>query len=229
MMFRIVIVWLLCSWFSVASGQQSLSVFGDSFPKITTEQVLVTRHLYVACVNTEAKQPAWVAYRVQKSDWDTGNQLSRNFNTPKELQNICLETGDYKGSGYEMGHLYALQFVHGRQDGHEVNQLCAIAAQSQGLNRGVWREAENRIKTASETETVTVLAGQLWLDQMPELPKANESHRIASHQWIMWKTSRDNEAYLIPQSVKRTDSLSSFTIDRSVLQGKISASWGTTP
>lgn len=206
-------------------AQESLSVFGDTFPEVGASQKIVTRHLYVACVDVEAKQPAWVAFRVQKQDWDTGNQLVRNFNTPAELRAICLESSDYRDSDYEMGHLYAIQFVPARQDGHEVNQLCAIAAQTRIVNRGPWREAEARIKVASETETVTVIAGQLWIDPMPPLPQANESHKIASHQWIMWKTSQTDEAYLIPQSLKRSEPLKNFRISREELQGRVSTRW----
>jgi DNA/RNA endonuclease G (NUC1) len=216
-------VFLICC--KVATGQQSLSVFGDTFPKVKEGQKIVTRHMYVACVDVKAKQPAWVGYRVQKSDWDTSNQLARNFSTPAELRPICLEVRDYQNSGYEMGHLYALQFVHASQHGHEVNQLCAIAAQTPELNKGPWLAIEERIKALSETEAVTVLAGQLWLEEMPALKEANEPHKIASHCWVMFKAGQLDEAYLIPQRVKRSDSIERFRLNRTELQGKVSDKW----
>jgi DNA/RNA endonuclease G (NUC1) len=201
------------------------SVFGDRFPETTNRQVLVQRHLYLACVDIEAKQPAWVAFRVRKQDWDTDNKLERNFSTPSELRDICLEPGDYNKSGYEKGHLYALQLAGGSQYGHEVNQLCAVAAQRPGLNKGPWLDAENRIKKASETGTVSVLSGQLWLSDMPPLKRANEPHKVASHCWIMWSTAGVEESYLMPQSATTKDELEQFKIDPQELREKVSRSW----
>jgi hypothetical protein len=201
------------------------SVFGDEFPETTNRQVLVQQHLYLACVDIEAKQPAWVAFRVRKQDWDTELQLARNFSTPRELRDICLEPGDYNKSGYEMGHLLGLQFVKASQYGHEVNYLCAIAAQRPGLNKGPWLDAENRIKKASEIATVTVLSGQLWLHEMPPLKRANEPHMVASHCWIMWRVGDIQDAYLMPQDATTKDVLEKFRIDPDALRDKVSRRW----
>lgn len=209
-------------------GRQSsaqVNVFADKLPEQKPNHRIVVRHLYMACVDCEAKQPAWVAYRVQKRDWDTENQLVRNFTTPRELRDICLEPGDFHRSGMEMGHLYALQFVSARQDASEVNQMCAVAAQSAGLNKGPWLAAETEVKRASETETVTVLAGQLWLTDMPKLPQANETHKVASHLYLMWYTPTRESAYLFPQSAARSDSLQQYKIDRACLEQQISPRW----
>lgn len=211
------------------SKARTRSVFGDEFPEITNRQVLVQKHLYLACIDLEAKQPAWVAYRVRRQDWDTDLQLARNFTTPRELRDICLEPSDYRKSGYEMGHLVALQFFNGSQYGHEVNQLCAIAAQRPGLNKGPWLDAENEIKAASATETVTVLAGQLWLDPMPELRNANEPHRVASHCWILWKARGREVAYLFRQDATTKDELLQYRQDPGELRDKVSRNWTTGP
>lgn len=211
--------------FQQVATVETRSVFGDHFPETTNRQVLVQRHLYLACVDVEAKQPAWVAFRVRKQDWDTDNKLERNFSTPRELRDICLEPGDYNKSGYEKGHMYALQLASGSQYGHEVNQLCAVAAQRPGLNKGPWLDAENRIKKASETGTVSVLSGQLWLSEMPPLRRANEPHRIASHCWIMWSVEGVEEAYLMPQTATTKDELERFKIDPQELREKVSRRW----
>lgn len=211
--------------FQQVATVETRSVFGDQFPETTDRQVLVQRHLYLACVDIEAKQPAWVAFRVRKQDWDTDNKLERNFTTPRELRDICLEPGDYNKSGYEKGHLYALQLCAGSQYGHEVNELCAVAAQRPGLNKGPWLDAENRIKKASDRETVSVLSGQLWLSDMPSLRRANEPHRVASHCWIMWSAAGVEEAYLMPQTATTKDELEKFKIDPQELREKVSRRW----
>lgn len=205
-----------------------ISVFCDSVPAVQPGQIVVQRHLYLACIDSEAKQPVWVAFRVRRSDWDTENVLERNFSTPDDLRKFCLEQGDYEGSGYDLGHLYGLQFVSASENASEVNQLCAIAAQRPALNRGPWLRAENRIRKLSETGTVTVISGQLWLHPMAQLVNADEVHKVASHCWIFiqCETASVNEAYLFAQDqIVIDDPLSKFAVPVEELRSKVSSQW----
>ena len=206
--------------------EEFYSVFAKRVPALRPGQVLVHRHIYVAAVDTEAKQPAWVAYRVSRSDWDTQNVLERNFSTPDSMKDILLEQSDFEGSGFDLGHLYGLQFVSANEYAHEVNELCAIAAQRASLNRGPWLRVENRIRTASSEKPVSVLAGQLWIDEMPPLPQANEPHKVASHCWMIFGADgAEEEAYLFPQSVNAMDDISIYRTDSAELRSKISDKW----
>lgn len=206
--------------------KQFYSVFAKKVPALKHGQVLVHRHIYVAAIEKDAKQPAWVAYRVRRSDWDTGNVLERNFSTPDSMRDVLLEQSDFEGSGFDLGHLYGLQFVSANEYAHEVNELCAIAAQKASLNRGPWLRAENRIRSASAEKPVSVLAGQLWIDEMPPLPQANEPHRVASHCWLIFgQDGADEEAYLFPQSVNPDDAITAYRINPSELRLKISDKW----
>ena len=209
---------------------QVSTVFGSSRPELGLGQVLVERHLYVAALDPKAKQPVWVSFTVSKRDWDTDNVLSRNFHTPKELQAYSLEEADYEASGYDMGHMYGLQFVSASEHAAEVNELPVIAAQRPNLNRRVWLQAEDRVKKASETKAVDVLTGQLWLKPMPSLAHANEEHRVASHCYIIIKSglSGTEEAYLVPQDCDPEASVTSFSIEPKKLRELISAKWTNT-
>lgn len=210
---------------NVTKADDVYSVFGDTFPIVQAHQVMVYRHLYVACLDIEARQPAWVAYKVKRSDWDTDNVLDRNFSTPNDMRDVCLEPSDYRKSPYQMGHLYGLQFVSARSDASEVNQMCAISAQRADLNTGPWLKIENAIKKKSETETITVIAGQLWIDDMPPLPKADEPHKIGSHFWIIISVGDDDIAYLLPQSAGKKDDPEIYRVDVACLKKKIAVEW----
>lgn len=211
--------------FQEAAPATSISVFGDSFPEVGSHEVLVQMHMYLACLNTKARQPAWVAYKVEESDWDTENSLSRNFSTPRRLRRYCLEPSDYSKSGFELGHLYALQFVTARDKAYEVNYLCAIAAQRPGLNKGPWLKAEERIKERSRKDSVAVIAGQLWESEMPRLRNADEEHAVASHCWILLNDDTGTEAYLFPQTCKRDDELAEFVIEPAALRARVASRW----
>lgn len=206
------------------------TVFGETRPELAVGQILIERHLYVAALDTVSKQPAWVSFTVSKRDWDTDNVLSRNFHTPKELQSFSLEESDYDSSGYDMGHMYGLQFVSASPYASEVNELTVIAAQRPNLNRRVWLQAEDRVKKSSGLRPVNVLTGQLWLKPMPGLVNSNEDHKVASHSFMFLKPGLgDNEeAYLVPQDCDPNSSILSFSIEPKKLRELISAKWVNT-
>jgi len=209
---------------------QVSTVFGSIRPEVQAGQILVERHLYVAALDTTAKQPVWVSFTVSKRDWDTDNVLSRNFHTPKELQPFALEVSDYSSSGYDMGHMYGLQFVSASPYAAEVNELSVIAAQRPNLNRRVWLQAEDRVKKASDVKPVDVLTGQLWLKPMPALVMADEEHRVASHSYMIFKPGigGNEEAYLVPQDCNPESSILTFSIEPKKLRELISAKWVNT-
>lgn len=203
------------------------TVFGGSVPQLEGNQVLVQRHLYVAAIDTVRKQPVWVSFTVDRRDWDTDNVLSRNFHTTKELQPYALEQSDYESSGFDMGHLYGLQFVSASVHAAEVNEVSVIAAQMPELNRGVWLQAENRIKKASQDKPVKVITGLLWLSEMPKLKNADEDHSIASHCWVIMNPgpSGIEEAYLIPQDCKQVANIGEFAVRPNELRKQVSSNW----
>lgn len=203
------------------------TVFGTSRPALKENQLLVERHLYIAAIDTKARQPAWVSFTVHKRDWDTDNVLSRNFRTPKQLQDASLEESDYDSSGFDLGHLYGLQFVSNSAYAAEVNEVEVIAAQKPDLNRRVWLQAENRIKDASFDVPVSVLTGQLWLKQMPKLPNADEDHAIASHCFVIMDPgpSGNEEAYLIPQDCDKDSPVADYKVEADELRELIADKW----
>lgn len=201
------------------------TVFADSIPATRGNQILLHTHMYLACLDPDARQPVWIAYEVNPADMDTGNVLSRNFHTPKPLRRICLEESDYANSGYEMGHLYGLQFVSASRFGSEVNNLAVIGAQRKSLNRGPWYDVETRIRFLSKKGSVRVLAGLLWLEDMPPLPNADEKHRVASHWWIIIQHEDTEVAYLFPQDAPQTENAERYVTDADALRTQISPNW----
>lgn len=212
----------------VEAGTFSISsAFGESFPALKSGQILVLRHMYAAAIDPKAKQPVWVSYRVKRADWDTNNKLDRHFHTPPALRPVCLEPDDYSKSGYELGHMYGLQFVLAADHADEVNEMSVIAAQRGDLNKGPWLQAENRIKKASESQPVNVITGLLWLKRMPDLANADEQHKVASHCWMIFSPGPDGseEAYLMPQTAARGDDCRKYAVDPVCLRESISDRW----
>lgn len=205
------------------------SAFGFSFPVLQRGQILVQRHLYTAAIDPIAKQPVWVAYVVRPGDWDTENKLDRNFHTPDRLKPFCLEADDFTKSGFEMGHMYGLQFVVASQYASEVNEMSIVAAQHGDLNKGPWLDAERNLRRSAEVQqrSINVMTGLLWLEKMPFLETADETHRLASHCWMIFAPDLNGgeSAYLMPQNTARSAKCSEYSIDPADLRAMISNRW----
>lgn len=178
-------------------------VHADSIPILNGDYLVELTHSYISIIDCKNRQAAWVAYHVQRHDFDTNNVLTRNFHTPRRLREVCLEQGDFHKSGYDIGHAYALASVAASPHGSEVNSFGALFAQTPGLNRGPWRKLEAEIRELAQKSDIAVQVGQLWVDEMRSLKNADEPHAVASHNWI-WFYNQDrsvNRAYLFPQAL----------------------------
>jgi len=206
------------------------TVFGTEFPALKPGQILIQRHMYTAAIDPVAKQPVWIQFRVCRADWDSGNVLSRNFHTPAALKPFALEESDYRESGFDMGHMYGLQFVSAATHAAEVNEVTVIAAQRPELNRQLWVQMENRIKDWSKTRPVDVLNGLLWIDPMPPLPNADEPHKLASHFWaIVSPKGQPTEAYLFDQNnLGGNNAVDNFKVGVTDLKEIVSDNWTST-
>ena len=226
---RLIFICLALCWLTEAAGGDKSfpvrSCFASSVPAVSSGQMLIQTHLYLVCVDVEAKQAVWIAFHVSRSDWETDNVLERNFSTPADLRAVCLEQSDYLGSGYDLGHLYGLQHVSANRYASEVNQLQAIIAQRPALNRGPWLAAENRVHELSKAGTVAVMAGQLFESSMPRLSRAEESHKVGSHCWMIAGDGVNEFAYVMPQTCLISDDLLKFAIDPATLRKRINPVW----
>jgi endonuclease G len=105
------------------------------------------------------KRPVWCAYHVTRQQlYEPGKRPS--FRKDKDAPN-CPDPSDYKGSGYDRGHMvpnYAIESRYGTIDQKKTFLMSNIAPQAPALNQGVWRNVEHRI-----ANLWTARYGELWV------------------------------------------------------------------
>ncbi len=150
---------------------------------------LIIREIYILSSNDHTKFADWAAYRVTKKT--IGHSETRTWKAdPLLAEDETLEPKDYKDAHRRLktdrGHQVPLASFTGTTYWKETNYLSNITPQKSALNQGPWQRLESAVRNLAKQDdvfAVYAMTGPLYEREMPELPKADESHTIPSGYW----------------------------------------------
>lgn len=171
-----------------------------------TDDILITHKNYTTIFSRSYRYPVQVEWWITRDKIECKNPAPRRdrfLPDPQVLQDSDLET-DYKGSGFDRGHLSPAadsRCVTGAME--ESFYYTNMAPQYPGLNRGQWKALEDNTRDlAKQYDSVHVVAGCVGV--------AKRVHRIAipTHCWKLIEVSfpRQTRAYVFPNLPERTAS-----------------------
>ena len=118
---------------------------GESYylPSGTRGQV-IARDGFTLSYDEEWEQAEWVAYVLERKNLQQKwGERPRNFRTDPEVSTGSASDADYRGSGYDRGHLAPFaDFAWNDDLARETFYLSNISPQARQFNQGVWRELE---------------------------------------------------------------------------------------
>ncbi len=118
---------------------------------------------YTVSYNTTWLIPNWVAYEL--TDEEVVGQASRadKFVPDPDIKGRCSTTDDYKGSGYDRGHMApAGDMKWDAKAMEESFYTTNICPQDHNLNAGDWKELEEQVRDwAIKNEKVYVVCGPI--------------------------------------------------------------------
>ena len=186
---------------------------------------LVDRTGYALLYSEVYEQPLWVSYKLTKDEIQ--NKVSKRTNNYR--LDPYIETGsavlsDYKGSGYDRGHLApAADMAWSDKSMSESFFLSNISPQVPSFNRGIWRVLEEKIrKWVLEEEELYIITGPIIQ------PNHNTIglHKVAVPHWY-YKIIIDNYqpevkavAFIIPNRNTNNNPLSSFVVSIDQIEKK---------
>ena len=206
---------LLGSFTGAASAQEvhaDLCLHGCPSGSLATNDIVI-RDIYILSSNDTTKFADWVAYRVTKST--IGKTARRTWKAdPWLADNETLEPKDYEGANTALktdrGHQAPLASFTSTSNWETTNYLSNITPQKAALNQGAWGALEDRVRTLAQksaTGAVYVMTGPLYEQEMPVMPKADESHRVPSSYWKIIATEKKDvikiAAFLFDQETER--------------------------
>ena len=181
---------------------------GDPAPK---DIVMLQRGEFAIGWSPSLRHPVWAAYHVVKDA--RFDALKRpNFQKDRSVAS-CPAANDYARSGYDRGHLVpnrAIVTRYGPDEQEKTFLMTNIAPQRPALNRGPWREMEQRI-----SDLWTARYGEIWVIVGAVSPTSNrtklENTTIdVPEQYYMLIAAQDKEgvralAVLLPQTAEVND------------------------
>lgn len=138
------------------------------FPQTAKQGVAICRAGYVTLNDTVAKIPVWVSYTLYP-EYALGcvprsNGFAPDQSLPKGSR---AELADYKGSGYDIGHVAPNADMSSfDQFEKESFLLTNMFPQLPGLNRGIWKLLETNVRgwTTQRQHPMVVYAGPIYGD-----------------------------------------------------------------
>ena len=116
---------------------------------------------YALCYREAYEQAEWSAYELTADELVKNASRSNDFRQDDMISTQSATPADYKGSGYDRGHLTpAADMAFDELAMSETFYMSNMSPQAPQLNRGVWKHLEAQIRTwASRFGKVYVVSG----------------------------------------------------------------------
>jgi endonuclease G len=112
--------------------------------------------------NESYEQASWVAYVLTRAEVESGTEpRSGNFRPDPSISSGSAALSDYRGSGYDRGHLAPAGDMKWNVEAMSESFLLSnMSPQDPSFNRGIWRELEEQVRRwAVEKESLYVVTG----------------------------------------------------------------------
>jgi endonuclease G len=176
------------------------------YPESTSGEIIVHKG-FALSYNEEHEQAEWTAHELTKEnlekDWNSRND---NFLPDTKVRTGSATPDDYRGSGYDRGHLVpAADLAWDSEAMAESFLLSNISPQSGNFNKGIWRELEELTRNwAKKNGSLFVITGPVLTVEPKGVIGENEvSVPVAYYKVLLDYTEPGQKgiAFVIPNEV----------------------------
>jgi endonuclease G len=135
-------------------------VFGDFLPTYNGE--LVNHTYYSLSYSEQYEQAAWVFYEIKKERILGLADRTNNFRSDEKISTNSATLSDYKGAGYDRGHLApAADFSFSTTAMSESFYMSNMSPQHPSFNRGIWKNLESLVRSWGTNSSIYVVTGPI--------------------------------------------------------------------
>lgn len=140
-----------------------LPVVGQNLEPSTYLGTKVKHQYYTISYVEEYEQPEWTFHTICKKCYGPAERKN-NFRGDPLIKSGSAQLADYKGSGYDRGHLVpAADMNRNNTAMSESFFLSNMSPQNPSFNRGIWRKLETQIREWSlQYDTMYVVTGPIF-------------------------------------------------------------------
>lgn len=152
------------------------------YPTSTTGEV-VKHTAFALSYSEKYEQAEWVAYEVTKENLlkKKRNKVDRtdDFREDKKVRTGSAELNDFRGTGYDRGHLAPAGSVgYTKETMSESFYLSNMSPQEPSFNRGIWKELEEQVRDwAYKEEALYVVSGPVLKGNLKTVGKYSKTDK----------------------------------------------------
>ncbi len=150
-----------------------------------SEGNLQVRHTFgfILAYSEPHEQAAWVAYELTAQEVAGGVGRTDDFRSDHDIKTGSSSLADYKGSGYDRGHLApAADMSWSRTAMSQSFFLSNMSPQLPAFNRGIWRSLESAVRGWAESNgSVYVVTGPIFASYGDEI--GSNGVDVPTHYW----------------------------------------------
>ena len=187
----------------------------DYFPASTTNQII--KHSYYSLSYSSAnRQAEWVAYVLSKYNVLNGSEeRTDDFRVDPLVKSGSASLDDYKGSGYDRGHLAPAGDMKINSTAmSESFYLSNMSPQTPSFNRGIWKKLEEQVRGwASEYDSLYIMTGGILKFSLGTIGSNNVTIPKYFYKIIFNNTKTDKKviAFILPNE-KGTKQLYEYAV-----------------
>jgi len=135
----------------------------DFFP--TSNGQLVNHTYYSLSYSEKHEQAEWVFYEIKKERMLSVAKRKDNFRIDKKISTNSATLLDYKGSGFDRGHLAPAQDLSFNATAmSESFFMSNMSPQHPSFNRGIWKKLESLVRDWGTIHNIYVVTGPVFND-----------------------------------------------------------------
>jgi endonuclease G len=126
----------------------SLHAQSLEIPAITNPDAVIEKDFYILQYNEQFEQADWVAYELTRDEVMGSTDRKDSFKTDTEIGTGSATLADYRGSGYDRGHLApAADMKMSALSMSDSFYMSNMSPQHPSFNRGIWSKLESYVRT----------------------------------------------------------------------------------
>ena len=184
-------------------------------PATENEKAIVHHAAYSLLYSEQHEQAIWIAYELTSEETNKKFDRSDKFILDPAIKTGSATNADYKGSGYDRGHLApAADMSWSNQTMQESFYYSNMSPQDPSFNRGIWKKLEELVRTwAVENKSLYVVTGPILSSGLSTIGPNNVSVPNYYYKVLLDYSQPDFKAigFIIPNQGSKAD-LSSFAV-----------------
>lgn len=176
------------------------------------EGMLVEYTYYCLGFDKEHKQANWVYYELEAKNLTGKASRKDNFRVDPKLDTWSATLADYKGSGYDRGHLCpAADMSFNAKAMSETFYMSNMSPQVPMFNRGIWKKLEEHVREWAKREKLYVVTGPIFKSNKGKIGKGKVTVPGYYYKLFYSPSRQQMIAYVLPNEESRRP-INSFAV-----------------